>query len=94
LLRVIAPERVVGHAEDVEARSTVEIDELPQRERSVAPGRVGVELAQESPPTHSRAHASSLAAPAARVGNREVKVREKRWFSSLDRVAGDTARPG
>ncbi|MGH3041823.1 MAG: hypothetical protein ACRDNG_08825 [Gaiellaceae bacterium] len=40
--RVIAPERVVGHAGDVEARSTVEIDELPESERSVAPEDVPV----------------------------------------------------
>jgi hypothetical protein len=48
---VVASERVVGHAEHVEARATVLIDELPQGERSIAPGRMGMKLAEERPPT-------------------------------------------
>jgi hypothetical protein len=45
--RVVVPVHVVGDDENVEARPPVQIHELRQRERSVAPRRVRVELAEE-----------------------------------------------
>src|SRR5262249_41647568 len=38
---------VVGDGEDVEAGATVEVGELADRQRAVAPRRVGVELAEQ-----------------------------------------------
>jgi hypothetical protein len=43
---IVAAQDVVGHAEDVEARTPVELDQLRERQLAVAPGRVSVELAQ------------------------------------------------
>jgi hypothetical protein len=42
-----AANHVVGHAEDVEAATAVQVDHLPERQTAVAPGRVGMELAQK-----------------------------------------------
>ena len=47
MLRIVAANDVIGDAEHVEAGLTVGIDELTDRLRTVAPGRVGVELAQQ-----------------------------------------------
>ena len=60
--RIVAAVDVVGDAEDVEAVASVQVDELGQRERAVAPPRVGVELAEQR--LDLAAHrASSVAAP-------------------------------
>ena len=44
---IVRAHDVVGDAEDVEAGSSVEIDELGDGELAVAPARVGVELAEQ-----------------------------------------------
>jgi catechol 2,3-dioxygenase-like lactoylglutathione lyase family enzyme len=44
---VVGADDVIGDAEDVEARQAVEIDELANGERSVAPRRVCVQLGEE-----------------------------------------------
>jgi hypothetical protein len=51
--RIVVTEDVVGDAEHVEARSSVEIDQLGERQLAVAPRRVGVELAQQCRPPHA-----------------------------------------
>jgi hypothetical protein len=45
--RIVEPVDVVGHAEDVEPAAAVQVDELRECERAVAPARVGVELAEQ-----------------------------------------------
>ena len=50
--------RVVGDREHVEAATAVEVAELPHREVAVAPGRVGVELAEKR--ARLRRHAPNL----------------------------------
>ena len=45
--RIVRAIDVVGHAEHVEALAPVEVDELGKRQRTVAPARVGVELAEQ-----------------------------------------------
>ena len=42
-----AGDRVIGHAEHVEAGVAVDVDQLGKRERAVAPGRVRVQLAEQ-----------------------------------------------
>ena len=44
---IVGAQDVVGDAEDVEAGRSVEVDHRPERELAVAPGRVGVELAEQ-----------------------------------------------
>ncbi len=51
---------VVGDAEDVEAVPAVEVDELPNRQLAVAPGRMRVELAEERPYLRAGVHEVSL----------------------------------
>ena len=55
--RVPVRERVVAQAEEVEAGVSVDIDELPEGERPVAPGRVCVQLAEEHDPKSGDARA-------------------------------------
>src|SRR5207249_2880240 len=43
---VVAAQDVVGDAEDIEAGRSVEVDQRSERKLAVAPGRVGVELAE------------------------------------------------
>jgi hypothetical protein len=50
--RAVTAQQVVGDAEDVEALPPVEVDELRHRQEPVAPGRVGVELAEEQVGLH------------------------------------------
>ena len=45
--RIVGPHGVIGDAEHVEAGVAVGVDELADRLRAVAPGRVGVQLAQQ-----------------------------------------------
>ena len=45
--RIVAAQDVVGDAEDVEAGRAVEVDHRGQRKLTVAPSRVGVELAEQ-----------------------------------------------
>ena len=47
--RVVCPDHVVGDAEHVESVAPVQVDELGDVERAVAPARVGVQLAEEGP---------------------------------------------
>src|SRR5262249_35311244 len=56
-----AANRVVGHGEDVEAVRPVEVDELRQRQRAVAPPRMRVELAEKGLdlPPHPRSECAS-----------------------------------
>jgi len=46
--RVVRAQHVVGDAENVEAGSAVEVDQLRHRQLAVAPRRVSVELTEES----------------------------------------------
>jgi hypothetical protein len=63
---------VVGDAEDVEARTPVEVDELAQGELAVAPGRVGMQLTEKRP-----VHVMSVRRGRREMGNGVVKVVRK-----------------
>jgi hypothetical protein len=67
----VAPKQVVGYAEDVEAVHSVQVNELGDGERAVAPRRMGVQLAQEHPGFHSR----RVAVPPGLLGEKAVKGR-------------------
>jgi hypothetical protein len=64
---IVAAERVVGDGEDVEAKASVKVNQLAQRERAVAPGRMGVQLAEERlglrPSRRAIGYAIQVAAP-------------------------------
>jgi hypothetical protein len=64
---------VIGDAEHVEGVTPVEVDELPERERAVAPRRMRVELAEQrlDLPAHP---ARSVLATRARVGRGVVTM--------------------
>jgi hypothetical protein len=81
---------VVGDAEDVEAGRSVEVDHRPERELAVAPGRVGVELAEERARA-LRAFTASVPAGCDPVGERAVKIGLRAGRSRLDRTVGRVA---
>lgn len=65
---IVAPQQVVGHAENVEAVHSVQVDELGECERSVAPRGVRVKLAKQ----HPGLHACSVAPPLPLRGEKAV----------------------
>ena len=79
-------EHVVGDAEHVEAVAAVDIDELGQRERAVAPRRVRVELTEKRFPVHAPSVAAPDREPGEKSGERAGKKRRTLW----PRAAGAT----
>src|SRR5262249_36546479 len=78
--RVIGTDSVIADTEDIEAPASVQIDDLSHGEPAVAPGRVGVELAEKglNPLAHP---AVTLPVPRGAVGENVVpeqgKTRER-----------------
>jgi hypothetical protein len=66
---IVGAKDVIRDAEDVEAGAAVEIDELPQCQLAVAPGGVGVKLAEQL-----GFHALSFGRRGRHVGNGVVNV--------------------
>ena len=64
--RVVGSDDVVRDGENIEPRAPVEIDELVQLERTVTPGRVGVELGKQG--ARTRSHGRIVACVPVRVG--------------------------
>src|SRR5688572_19311485 len=74
--RVVAPQDVIGDAEDVEPGAAVEVDELPEGQLAVAPSRVGVELAEQRP-RRRLVHEASVRRGGRQMGNQVVNVLRK-----------------
>jgi hypothetical protein len=72
--RVVAPQNVIGDAEDVEPGAAVEVDEIPQGELAVAPRRVRVQLAEQRPRDRAPIHEASVRRRGMRTGNEVVNI--------------------
>ena len=73
---IVGPADVVCDAQEVEAAGAVEIDEGADRERAVAPGRMGVQL-REQPSGSGSHHAPSVAYGLPLEGEEVVDLQER-----------------
>jgi hypothetical protein len=55
--RIVVREDVIGHAEDIEAAASVQVDQLGNRQAAITPGGMRMQLAEERPHLGSGLHA-------------------------------------